>query len=172
MKFCLSSGSQSRQSAKLFLQSSESGLPQPLTRRRVCPSPPVLWGGAHSLAREGLVEYQFRRGDIHCGIHALRSGSCGSWQLWWEGLRVGWRAGRGWTGPSAALYRLLNPPTTGSILVALAGEHPCTVKKVSDFPVPSRDVKCQTLPGREKFNYSRAQGEFGKWHPGGGRECR
>ncbi len=24
-------------------------------------------GGAHSLAREGLGESQFRRGDIHCG---------------------------------------------------------------------------------------------------------
>jgi hypothetical protein len=31
---------QSRQSAKLFLKSSELGLPQPLTRRRVCPPPP------------------------------------------------------------------------------------------------------------------------------------
>jgi hypothetical protein len=51
---------QSRQSIKLFLQSSELGLPQPLTRRRVC-LPPVLGGGAHSLAR-GLGESQFRRG--------------------------------------------------------------------------------------------------------------
>jgi hypothetical protein len=50
---------QSRQSAKLFLKSSELGLPQPLTRRRVCP---VLGGGAHSLARDGLGESQFRRG--------------------------------------------------------------------------------------------------------------
>ncbi len=58
---------QSRQSAKLFLQSSEMGLPQPLTRRRVCPPPPVLGGGAHSLTREGLGESQFRWGDIHCG---------------------------------------------------------------------------------------------------------
>jgi hypothetical protein len=48
---------QSRLGAKLFLQSSELGLPQPLTPRRVCPCPPppppVLGGGAHSLAREG-----------------------------------------------------------------------------------------------------------------------
>ncbi len=29
--------------------------------------PPVLGGGAHSLAREGLGESQFRRGDTHCG---------------------------------------------------------------------------------------------------------
>ncbi len=46
---------QSKQSAKLFLQSSELGLPQPLTPWRVCPCtpPPVMGGGAHSLAREG-----------------------------------------------------------------------------------------------------------------------
>jgi hypothetical protein len=30
-----------------------------------------------------------------------------------------------------------------------------TVKKVNDFPVPSRDVTNQTLPGRECLNYSR-----------------
>ncbi len=29
-----------------------------------------------------------------------------------------------------------------------------TVKKVSGFPVPSRDVTYQTLLGREQFNYS------------------
>ncbi len=29
--------------------------------------PPLLGGGANSLAREGLGESQFRRGDIHCG---------------------------------------------------------------------------------------------------------
>ncbi len=44
----------SRQSAKLFLQSSESGLPQPLTCRRV-------WG-------RGGGGFQFQRGDRHCGI--------------------------------------------------------------------------------------------------------
>ncbi len=59
-----SSGPQSRQSAKLFLQSSELGLPQPLTRRRVCPLPLDPGGGAHSLAREGVGESQFLRGDI------------------------------------------------------------------------------------------------------------
>ncbi len=55
--------SHSRQSAKLFLQSSELGLPQPLK------PPPLLvpGGGAHTLAKEGVREYQFRRGDIHCG---------------------------------------------------------------------------------------------------------
>jgi hypothetical protein len=53
---------QSRQSVK---QSSELGLHQPLTRRQVCsPPPPVLGGGAHLLAREGLGESQFRRGEF------------------------------------------------------------------------------------------------------------
>jgi hypothetical protein len=47
---------QSRQSAKPFLQSSELGLPQPLTRRRVCPPPPPpsprFWGEGHIRWRE------------------------------------------------------------------------------------------------------------------------
>jgi hypothetical protein len=44
---------QSRQSAKLFLKSSELGLPQPLARRRVC-HPPPLWfrGEGHTRWRE------------------------------------------------------------------------------------------------------------------------
>ncbi len=29
-----------------------------------------------------------------------------------------------------------------------------TVKKVTDFSVPSRDVTNQTLPGKERVNYS------------------
>ncbi len=45
-------GAQSRQSARLFLQSSESGLPNPSPAGEC--APPVLGGGAHSLAREGL----------------------------------------------------------------------------------------------------------------------
>jgi hypothetical protein len=32
-----------------------------------CAPPTVLAGGAYSLAREGLGESQFRRGEIHCG---------------------------------------------------------------------------------------------------------
>jgi hypothetical protein len=55
---------QSRQSAKLFLQSSQLGLPQPLTRRRVCPPPLVPGGGAHALAGErggGSVPIHTRR---------------------------------------------------------------------------------------------------------------
>ncbi len=61
--------SQSRQSAKLFLQSSELGLPHPPTRERVFPPPHPLirGGGIRSLAGEGLGESQFRRGYIHCG---------------------------------------------------------------------------------------------------------
>ncbi len=63
---------QSRQSAKLFLTSSELGLHQTLTPRRMSPTP-VLGGGAHSVAREGLLESQFRRGDIHCGTLYIRT---------------------------------------------------------------------------------------------------
>jgi hypothetical protein len=45
------SNAQSRQSAKLFLQSSELGLPQPLNRRPVSP-PPFGSGGRGTLAGE------------------------------------------------------------------------------------------------------------------------
>jgi hypothetical protein len=50
---CMDNIMQSRQSAKLFLQWSELGLPQPLTRRRLPAHHllPVSGGGAHSLAR-------------------------------------------------------------------------------------------------------------------------
>jgi hypothetical protein len=44
---------QSTQSAKLFLQSSELGLPQPLTPRQVCPPPlPRFWREGHTRWRE------------------------------------------------------------------------------------------------------------------------
>ncbi len=56
---------QSRQSAKLYLQSSELGLPHPQASVPSPTPPSVLGGGAHSLAREGLGESQFRGGDIH-----------------------------------------------------------------------------------------------------------
>ncbi len=65
--FLNSCRAQSRQSAKLILKSSELGLPQTLSRRRVCPPPLDPRGGAHSLAREGVGESQYRRGDINCG---------------------------------------------------------------------------------------------------------
>ncbi len=42
---------QSRQSARLFLQSSELGLPHPLTRSRACP-PPLVQRGWDTLACE------------------------------------------------------------------------------------------------------------------------
>ncbi len=41
-----------------------------------------------------------------------------------------------------------------------------SVKKGYHFPVPSRDVTYQTLPGRELFYFIfPGQVEFGKWHP-------
>ncbi len=56
----------SRQSAKPFLQSSELGLPQPLTRRRVWPPPPFgSEGKGHTRWRErgwGRDPIQTRRG--------------------------------------------------------------------------------------------------------------
>jgi hypothetical protein len=59
------------QSAKLFLKSSELGLPQPLIRRRVCPPPPPPdSGGRGTLSGErgvGSKFRQFRRGNFHCG---------------------------------------------------------------------------------------------------------
>ncbi len=49
-RFC--TVAQSRQSAHHFLQSSELGLPYPLTRRRVCTSPPTPFGsGGDTLTR-------------------------------------------------------------------------------------------------------------------------
>jgi hypothetical protein len=48
----------------------------------------------------------------------------------------------------------LNPSLEQNFEVSLASDSkPYTKKKVSDFPVPSRDVTNQTLPGRE-LNYS------------------
>jgi hypothetical protein len=41
--------------------------PTPHPRASVPPPPLVPGGGAHSLAREGVGESQFRRGNIHCG---------------------------------------------------------------------------------------------------------
>jgi hypothetical protein len=60
-------GAQSRQSAGIFLLSSELGLPLPLACSRVCPPPSFLGDrAAHSLAGEGVGGgSQFRRGDRH-----------------------------------------------------------------------------------------------------------
>jgi hypothetical protein len=43
---------QGRQIANLFLQSSKLGLPHPLTRKRVCPSPFSFRGEGHTRWRE------------------------------------------------------------------------------------------------------------------------
>jgi hypothetical protein len=62
---------QSRQSAKLFLLSSELGLPQPLTRRRVCPLPPRS-GGSGTLAGErgvGRVPIPTRGQTLWYSLH-------------------------------------------------------------------------------------------------------
>jgi hypothetical protein len=75
--------SQSRQSAKLFLQSSDG-----IGTRRLCFVPPrPLWfgGEGHTRWRErGVGESQFQRGDIHCGtlyIYVL-CGNIGCRRLW------------------------------------------------------------------------------------------
>ncbi len=60
-------GSQSIQCARLSLQSSESGLPHPLTRKRVVPPPSVLGGGGTlACGREG-GRSQFGRRNRHYG---------------------------------------------------------------------------------------------------------
>ncbi len=69
--------SQSKQSAKLFLQSSELGLPQPLTRRRVCPTlpSPGFWGRA-SLAGErgvGRVPISTRGHTLWYSLYIVRT---------------------------------------------------------------------------------------------------
>ncbi len=62
--------SQSRQSAKLFLQSSSAlGLPHPLSRRRVCS--PTLWSGGEGTLAGGRgvggVPISTRGHTVHCG---------------------------------------------------------------------------------------------------------
>ncbi len=74
---------QSRQSAKLFSSRRNWDSPNPSSAGECAPPPLVPGGGAHSLARKGVGESQFRRGDIHCGtlyIYVL----CG--------VEAGWRA--------------------------------------------------------------------------------
>jgi len=74
-----------RQSAELFLQSSELGLPNPSPAGEcaLCAPPLVPGGGAHSLARERgwEGESQFRRGHtlyiymyVLCVLHHASSG--------------------------------------------------------------------------------------------------
>jgi hypothetical protein len=61
-------GAQSRQSAKLFLQSSELGLPHPSPAGECASPPPLVQVGRGTLAcGKGVGEAQFRRGYTHCG---------------------------------------------------------------------------------------------------------
>ncbi len=90
---------QSRQSAELFLQSSELGLPQPLTRSRVCPPGS---GGRGTLAGErglGRVPITTRGHTLWFSlyVHTLwvaRTGFCneamGTIEYIWEGFFLGW----------------------------------------------------------------------------------
>ncbi len=65
VKWCGLSGAQSRLSAKLFLQSSELGLPHPLAAGECAPHPPFGPGGGQTRLRErGWGWSQFRRGNI------------------------------------------------------------------------------------------------------------
>jgi hypothetical protein len=63
---CCYSRTQSRQSARPFLQSSELGYPHSLTRRRV--SPPFWFRGVHGRWGERDRGSRFGRGDRHCVV--------------------------------------------------------------------------------------------------------
>jgi hypothetical protein len=56
------------------------------------------------------------------------------------------------TSAGACLFSL---SSSSRLLSSTAYQRLYTVKKVSDFPIPSRDVTYQTLSGGEYFNYSR-----------------
>jgi hypothetical protein len=60
-------GAQSRQSAKLFSSRRNWDSPNPSPAGECAPPPSGSWGGAHLLAREGVGQSQFRRGDMLCG---------------------------------------------------------------------------------------------------------
>ncbi len=62
---------------KLFLQSSELGLPHP----DFVPPPFGSWGGTHSLAvaGEGVGGSQFGRGERHCGTLGIYVPVCTLW---------------------------------------------------------------------------------------------
>ncbi len=59
--------SQSRQSAKPFLQSSELGLSQPPTRRLVCPLPPVSGGRGTLAGEKGVGRVPIPTRGVQCG---------------------------------------------------------------------------------------------------------
>jgi hypothetical protein len=58
---------QNRQSAKLFLQSSELGTPQPSPAGECATPPPRFWGEGHTRWRHRGWESPNSDGDIHCG---------------------------------------------------------------------------------------------------------
>ncbi len=101
---------QSRQSAKLFLKSSELGLPQPLTRSRVCP-PPRFWGRGTLAGKRGVG-----RDPILTRGHTL------GYSLY---IRTLW------------LWLLFNIPILFSpYMWATRSEIFYTVERVSLFPIP------------------------------------
>ncbi len=114
------SAPQSRQSAKLFLQSSDLGLPQPLTLGRVLPPPPPTPGGRGTLAGErggGRVPILTKGhtcGTLYkyvlCDLIALPPGGrspyyLSTWEAWATGA-MPWGNGT-W----AATPRRSRPPT-------------------------------------------------------------
>ncbi len=66
---------QRRQSSKLFLRSSELGLPQPITRRRVCPPRPSS-GGRGTLAGERGVGTRGRTLWQSCWTRIQKNSTC------------------------------------------------------------------------------------------------
>ncbi len=50
-----------KQSTTVYVPSSASGLPQPLSCKRVCPPPRTKGCGTHSPAAKGMREFQFRQ---------------------------------------------------------------------------------------------------------------
>jgi hypothetical protein len=104
-----------RQSAKLFLQSSEElELPHPLRRRRICPPPPTLWSGGE--------------GTLACGRGA---GGRGGHTLWCfvykyfveEGLRF-------------LCFTLLHHPSPPPLLLLTGAPFSKREKEPSSFSSP------------------------------------
>ncbi len=77
LPLCIQYIPQSRRSAKLFSSRRNWVSPNPLPACEWAPPPLVPGGGTHSLAREGVEESHFRRGDIHCGTLNICTVLCG-----------------------------------------------------------------------------------------------